>query len=191
MPDDPLQELFRCEHWACTLSHRACLRRQTETKWIASKREARPIYERCSSGECAQGNAVLAKHPEFESVKRHTKTAPRMDIVRAAEGGEMPKGYPRGEACKTCKSTGTRHKMGCAEAEESTRPTPQRLEWIVGAANRVKRESRASKMGLDEMGVAELLELRGQVQAELERREEELDEQLRRIRGLPKKSEVA
>ena len=85
----------------------------------------------------------------------------------------MPKGYARGAACKTCGSTGTKHKAGCAE--DGGKPAAK--------AKPLGMPARGSK-GPDLAGytVTQLLALIVAAQAELERREQDLKEQLDAIR---------
>lgn len=127
-------------------------------------------------------------------LNRLTKTGPQ-----PVEEEPMAK-VKRGDPKPCCGSRASRHTSTCKEAAKSDPPDgqpakvaakkPARLETIRRAVAKVQRETEPEKMGLTEMSVAELLELRGQVQDELERREEELRSQLEAIR-VSRKAEAA
>lgn len=187
--EDPLQELVRCEKFSCSLSHRACLRRQTEMKHIPRAKEDRPVHEYCVSGTCPQGAAIAAKHPGVAFARPATKAAPRLDIIRAVEeraqqGDKMPKGYRRGAACKTCGSTGTKHKADCAEAGVVLNVRPLQAQAEDMAKVFARKPSRAASEGnVEAMEVDELVELRNLVDEELGRRRSELLRQLSAVQA--------
>lgn len=155
---------FRCEHWRCVLAMRHCLRRQKEMKRVPNKKTPNPVHPYCAGGTCDQGNEIARRLADVKvkTRKLDNRVAPRLDIVRAVEE-RMDKGAEmKTRAC--CGSKG-KHLASCTVAAE----TPMQAA------------------GLSDSTVAELLELREMVQAELERREKELQEQLHNIRKMKAK----
>lgn len=184
-----LDELFRCEKWACTLAVKHCLRRQRETREGGRNQKIKtvhPVHPHCASGECDQGRAIALRLTGHEiAPKPPTRSAPRLDIIQAVEarqakGDTMPKGYARGAACKTCGSTGTKHKMGCAEDGVDAPPAaPKKLRAVPP-----RKPSAAAREGkVEAMEVDELVELRNLVDEELGRRQAELLRQLAAVKA--------
>jgi hypothetical protein len=58
---DPRDELFRCEHYRCTLRRAVCLERRAEVVTIRATRRKKPVFEFCGSGACEQGAANEAE----------------------------------------------------------------------------------------------------------------------------------
>jgi hypothetical protein len=58
---DPRDELFRCEHYRCTLRRAVCLERRAEVVTIRVTGRKRPVFEFCGSGACEQGKANEAE----------------------------------------------------------------------------------------------------------------------------------
>jgi hypothetical protein len=58
---DPRDELFRCEHYRCTLRRAVCLERRAEVVTIRVTGRKRPVFEFCGSGVCEQGKANEAE----------------------------------------------------------------------------------------------------------------------------------
>jgi len=114
-PDATLDTPFRCDHFACTLAVKHCLRRQTDRRrGNAGVRDgvrlkwSKPLHEFCASGACEQGAEIRARFPDARPEQaRDPRCAPRMDIVRAVEEANMPKGI-RTEPCPKCGSKSTR-----------------------------------------------------------------------------------
>ncbi len=135
-PEDPLSQVFRCSHFTCVLTHRACLRRQAET-WRKPGRGpsgkhfvvTKPMHPHCASGACAQGNAIRAQFPgHVPDRPADPRAAPRLDLVEASpKETAMPKGR-RAEPCPHCKTTSTRCAADCPTrkkpASSAAAPTP-------------------------------------------------------------------
>jgi hypothetical protein len=58
---DPRDELFRCEHYRCTLRRAVCLERRAEVVTIRATGRKKPVFEYCGSGLCEQGKANEAE----------------------------------------------------------------------------------------------------------------------------------
>lgn len=141
--DDPRAlEVFTCEHFRCSLTKKACLRRQGARRRLRNgKTETdKAVYELCASGTCAQGNEIRAELGEapIELVNRPTPPAPVEEDV-------MPRGV-RTEPCPKCGSRSTLCPTTCptrARAGKAARPARGRRGDRVAV---VERELEADEL---------------------------------------------
>ena len=99
--------------------------------------------------------------------------------------GEQGKDMAKTKKRVCCGSLGNRHLAGCP-----TKKTPEADSGAVALALQPKLRKAATweTRGLAKLDVPALLELRDQVENELLRREEQLQQQLAAIRGAPKRA---
>lgn len=189
-----LDTTFRCVHWACTLAHKHCLRRQAELyrkpgktssgKHFVKERAAHPY---CASGECEQGAAIRAQFPDVQHQQHDPRTAPRLDIIRAVEEqAAMPKGQLN-QKRTCCDTLGGRHKATCSTQRKAPAPSAEgRVKAQVTSLRPLPARRAAGKpskveAGLREAPLDELLRQRSTaadliaaVDAELVRRQREI-----------------
>lgn len=191
-------EVFSCSHFCCLLTKRACLRRQTEQRTGAARAHgkkrntwSKPMHPYCASGTCTTGREVAAELAGIPlEPARDPRTAPRLDIVAAVEARttehppttedtDMPKGQLN-QKRTCCDTMGGRHKATCSAAKGQGRPTAPKK-----AASRAKPPSHVPGPAHGQLVVMQdedLVELRDAVDAEMQRREADLERRLGAMR---------
>ncbi len=194
--NDPSDEVFRCVHFACRLTKRACLRRQTEmrsggARAAGKQRRAwsKPLHPYCAYGTCTLGREVAAELAGLAlPAPVDPRRPPRIDIIAAVEARateqlttttttqetSMP-----ATICPECKSP-SKHKAGCSKPPRAAAPTKalHKQPKGVGRAPRIMPLKPTS-----EVSTKELLGLREAIDAELRRRLEEHEQQLVAMRA--------
>jgi hypothetical protein len=189
-PDASLDTPFRCSHFACLLTVKACIRRQTEQREGRSRSKgkktvewSKPLHPHCAEGTCEQGNAIRALFPNHVPEQpADPRAAPRLDLVN--QETTMPKTLTskpgQGAPCRECGST-SRHKKGCSKppraTTRSTGPRPT-------SAPRppAKRLAATDPDGVIQCTTAELLTLRSTIDAELRARLANVEQELLAMR---------
>lgn len=123
------ETVIRCEKYACTLTARACALRQAYLwrkpgRYVTGEKAGKRFVKSgakhpfCASGDCVQGREIAAVFPELaaQAPSEPKRTAPRLDLVRAAEETTM--------ACSECGSK-TCHKATCSKRPGAKAAKPE------------------------------------------------------------------
>lgn len=183
------ETVIRCEKYACTLTARACALRQADL-WrkpgrytVGSRAGKRFVVTRakhpfCASGDCARGREVAERIPQLVEMgpRPEKRTAPRLDLVRAAEEETM--------ACSECGSK-TCHKAGCpnAPANRGAKPKLPEPPKAAKAPRKVMTDKGSvTVMAIRALDTPSLLLVRQTVERELEERLTQVEGEAARLR---------